>query len=178
MLTSKGGLLKPKSWEELSGKSILDISIYSHVINLRGVYEGISNETTIKELLELSGVVFADGVPQPLDATYGYHSNGGWYGNYQKITQSLIGKKATELTGLTNFEGKNYEGEEYNIGINEDNFFGINGDAVSGATKTIQKSYETISGATVRISRENTSFQRALVNAGIVEEKDVVKGRF
>jgi len=34
------------------------------------------------------------------------------------------------------------------------------------------------SGATVRISRESTSYQRALVEAGILDESDVVIGRF
>jgi hypothetical protein len=178
VLTSGGGLLKPKSFEELENMSVLDISIYSHVINLRGVYEGITNETTVEELLTLSGVTFVDGKPQPLEGTHGFHSIGGWDGNYKNIAKTMIGKNASEMTGLTNFEGKNFEGDEYKLGIDENNFFGIYEDTVTGATKTIQKSYETIAGATVRISRENTSFQRALVEAGIITEEQVIKGRF
>ncbi len=178
VLTSTSGLMKPKNLNELDGFSVLNISEYSHVINLRGVYADLTEETTVEEFLELSGVTFVDGQPQALEASYGFHSAGGWDGNYKSIAKYMIGKEATELTGLTDYSGTNHEGEEYSIGINEDNFFGINTDVVSGATKTIQKSYDTVSGATVRISRENTSFQRALVEAGIITEEDVIKGRF
>lgn len=178
ILTSGGGLLKPKSWDEIKENSILDVSIYSHVINIRGLYKGISNDTTVQELLELSGVVFASGIPQTKEASYGFHSTGGWEGNYKAIAQNLVGKDAKTLVGLTDFSGKSYAGGEYRLGIDKDNFFGIYGDDVTGATKTIQKSYDTIMGATVRISRENTSFQRALVQAGILEESEVIKGRF
>lgn len=176
--TSGGGAIKPASWEEVENTSILDLSVYSHVYNLRGTYKGITNETTVQELLELSGVTFKDGKPQPMAASYGYHSSGGWYGNYQNISESLIGKKATDMKGLVDFVGKSYNGNDYAVSINEDNFFGINKDAVSGATNSIQKSYDTVAGATVRISRENTSFQRALVEAGIIKEEEVIKGRF
>ncbi len=48
----------------------------------------------------------------------------------------------------------------------------------AGATKTAQDSLDGIAGATVRMSRESTSFQRALVAAGILTEEDVIKGRF
>jgi len=178
VLTSTSGLMKPKSFDELNGMSIFDISIYSHVINLRGVYETVTEETTVEDFLALSGVSFIDGMPQALEASYGFHSAGGWNGNYERIAEYMIGKDATELTGLTTYAGTNHDDESYEIGINEENFFGINMDSVSGATKTIQKSYDTISGATVRISRENTSFQRALVEAGIITEEDVIKGRF
>ncbi len=178
VLTSGSGMLKPKNFEELENKALLDISIYSHVINLRGVYKGITNNTTVGELLTLSGVTFVDGKPQPLEGTHGFHSIGGWNGNYKNIAKTMIGKNATKLIGLTDFEGKNYEGDEYKLGIDENNFFGIYADSVTGATKTVQKSYDTISGATVRITRENTSFQRALVKAGIITEEQVIKGRF
>lgn len=176
--TSGGGMIRPSEWAEVENMSILDISIYSHVYNVRGIYEGITNETTLQELLELSGVSFENGQPQPMDASYGYHSIGGWYGNYQAVANHLIGKKATDMTGLVSFTGKAFNGNDYAISVNEDNFFGLNKDTVSGATNTIQKSYDTISGATVRMSRENTSFQRALVEAGIIKEEDVIKGRF
>jgi hypothetical protein len=178
VLTSTSGLMKPKSLDELNGMSIFDISIYSHVINLRGIYETVTEETTVEDFLALSGVNFIDGIPQALEASYGFHSAGGWNGNYESIAEFMIGKDATELKGLTMYAGENHDGESYKLGINEDNFFGINLDSVSGATKTIQKSYDTIAGATVRISRENTSFQRALVEAGIITEEDVIKGRF
>ena len=178
VLTSTSGLMKPKSLDELDELSVLDVSIYSHVINLRGIYETVTEDTTVEEFLKLSGVMFTDGKPQSLEASYGFHSAGGWDGNYKNIAAFMIGKNATELTGLTDYAGTNHEGEAYKLGINEDNYFGINSDEVSGATKTIQKSYDSISGATIRISRENTSFQRALVAAGIISEEDVVKGRF
>lgn len=178
VLASTSGLMKPKSFEELNGLSVLDVSVFSHVINLRGIYETLTEDTTVEEFLKLSGVTFADGKPQPLEASYGFHSAGGWEGNYKNIAAFMIGKNATELKGLTTYDGTNYEGEEYKLGINEDNFFGVKSDEVSGATKTIQQSYDSIAGATVRISRENTSFQRALVEAGIMTEAEVVKGRF
>jgi Na+-transporting NADH:ubiquinone oxidoreductase subunit NqrC len=66
--------------------------------------------------------------------------------------------------------------DRWSKAINDDNFFGV--DVVSSATKTAQNSVDGISGATVRISRESTSYQRALVKAGILEEKEVIKGRF
>ncbi|MPW24937.1 hypothetical protein GC105_03935 [Alkalibaculum sp. M08DMB] len=176
--TSSGGAIKPETWEDIENTSILDISDYSHVYSVRGTYEGITNDTTVQELLELSGVSFVDGTPQPMAATYGYHSAGGWYGNYKNIEETLIGKNATDMKGLVSYTGKAYNGNDYAISVNEENFFGLNKDTVSGATNSIQKSYDTISGATVRMSRENTSFQRALVEAGIIEEDDVIKGRF
>jgi hypothetical protein len=49
--------------------------------------------------------------------------------------------------------------------VNENNEFGV--DVQTGATRTIQNSTDGISGATVRMSRESTSYQRALVDAGI-----------
>ncbi len=47
-----------------------------------------------------------------------------------------------------------------------ENFFGI--DSASSATKTVQDSMDGISGATVRMSRESTSYQRALVEATFI----------
>jgi hypothetical protein len=145
---------------------------------LRGVFKGISNDTTIQELLELADVSFINGKPQQMEAHYGYHSMGGWYGNYQQIARTMVDRNVRDVSGLAKFEGKAYKGGDYALSINEDNFFGINTDVVSGATTTIQNSYDTISGATVRISREHTSFQRALVAAGVMKEEDVIKGRF
>ncbi len=168
---SAEGRMKPESWDNISDVSMLDLDDYSYVMNIRGDYQGISNDTTIEELLILSGVQFVDGIPQPMDVTYNYHSNGGWVGNYHAVAQTLIGKNATELTTLIDYD-------KYADSVNENNFFGINTDTVSTATKSIQDSHDTISGATVRFSRENTSYQRALVDAGIINEKDVIKGRF
>ncbi len=178
VLTSGSGSIKPKNWEELNGKNLLDLSIYSHVLNLRGDYKGLTKETTIKELLEMSGVEFVDGVPTKPEVNYGFHSNGGWEGNYEAMAEYLVGKNATEITGLADFSKRSYKGNEYVYSINNDGFFGINSDTVTGATKSIQDSYDTLSGATVRLSRENTSYQRALVEAGILTEDDVIKGRF
>ncbi len=177
-LTSSSGHIKPKAWDEINGKSLFDLDKYSYVSTKRGVYENISNESSVKDLLEKSGVTFSDGKPQPLNTKHGFHSAGGWTGNYETITNYLIGKNATEVTALENFDGFSYDGNSYRDSINEDNFFGYNTDAVSTATRSIQQSWDSTTGATVRISRENTSYQRALVEAGILEEKDVIKGRF
>ncbi len=170
---SSGGMMKPQTWDDISDVSMLNLGKYSYVINIRGDYKGISNATTVEELLTLSGVDFIEGVPQPKEAEHLYHSNGGWVGNYISVSKALAGKNATELTSLIDYsKGKLKES------VNEDNFFGINTDTVASATKSVQNSYDTIAGATVRFSRENTSYQRALVEAGIITEEDVIKGRF
>ncbi len=46
-----------------------------------------------------------------------------------------------------------------------------NNDLYAGATRTVQDSCDGISGATVRMAREATSYQRALAEAGIIEEE-------
>jgi len=51
-------------------------------------------------------------------------------------------------------------------------------DVPTGATKTVQNSIDLITGASVRMSRESNSYQRALVKAGILKEEDVLKGRY
>jgi len=117
------------------------------------------------------GVVFKDSKPVPMTAKYGYTGNGGWSGNYAKISEFLKGKNALEMTSLVDWSI-----EKYKKGINDKNFFGV--DIVAGATKTVQLSYDTIAGATVRMSRESNSYQRALVKAGIIKEEDVIKGRY
>ncbi|MCC5890929.1 MAG: hypothetical protein JJU01_10180, partial [Alkalibacterium sp.] len=89
--------------------------------------------------------------------------------NYRAIEYELICKNATEYTSLVDWS--NYEDS-----IDEDNQFGA--DVETAATRTAQNSYDTITGATVRMSRESTSYQRALVNAGILSEEDIIIGRF
>ena len=137
----------------------------------RGVFKGLSGNSTMQEVLEAVGITFMDGMPSESDLMTGFHSAGGWAGNYEAVEKFLIGKNATELTSLVDWSIKSWSGA-----INDDNFFGI--DAVSGATKTTQNSTDTIAGATVRMSRESNSYQRALVNAGILKEGEVIKGRF
>lgn len=170
VLTESGGMVI-KDWSQLNGKSIFNFSPFSHVLNSRGVLNGIKDESTMKELLEKLGVVFQDSKPVPMAAKYGYTGNGGWAGNYAKISESLKGKNAVKMTSLVDWSI-----EKYKKGINANNFFGV--DVVAGATKTVQNSFDTISGATVRMSRESSSYQRALVKAGIITEKDVIKGRY
>ncbi len=177
--TSSSGMVKPESFDEISDKSLLDINEFSYVIGKRGTFEGLTNETTIKEMLTMAGVTFDGETPTAASTNYGFHSAGGWNGNYEAVAKAMIGKSALEVKALASFDGTTYlTKKSYSDGINEDNFFGVNTDIVSSATKTLQNSYDTFSGATVRISRENTSYQRALVEAGIIEEKDVIKGRF
>ena len=85
-----------------------------------------------------------------------------------------------ELTGLLIFDYCPYSQvwtyAQYSDSINDDNYFGLS--AVAGTARTVQDSYSTISGATVRTSGESTSYQRALVAAAILAGSDVVKGRF
>jgi hypothetical protein len=145
------GLIRLKSLTELEDKNIFNVHEYFNVMSKRGVLKDINSGSTVQELLEAIGVTFIDNIPQETGIISGFHSNGGWAGNYEAIEKFLIGK-------------------------NEEYFFGV--DNVAGATKTVQNSTDTIAGATVRMSRESTSYQRALVDAGILEESEVVKGRF
>jgi len=170
--TSSSGLNKPGSWTELAGKDILSIHYYDHVMTDAGVFAGLTGTSTMQELLEAVGVEFTAGVPNELALDYGRHSIGGWEGNYAAIEQFIIGKDVNDITSLVDWTV-----ERYDLGIDENNFFGF-GDLVAGASKTAQDSGDGIAGATVRMSRESTSFQRALVAAGIINEEDVIKGRF
>jgi len=169
--TSSSGLVKPAAWSELSGKNLFSISYFDHVMTDSGVFEGLTPSSSMKELLESIGVTFTGMVPNEMDLSYGRHSMGGWQGNYDAIAKFLIGKDANDVTSLIDWSVERWGGA-----INEDNYFGI--DVPAGATKTAQDSADTIAGATVRMSRESTSFQRALVAAGIISEEDVIKGRF
>lgn len=169
--TSSFGLVKPASWDNYTEKNVFNIHSFSHVLTDRGVFDGITQNTTVKELLEALYITFVNDVPQEKAATYGYTGLGGWKGNYEAIAQTLIGQDATQLTSLVDWDI-----ERYALGINSENQFGI--DVQSGGTKTVQDSYDTIAGATVRISRESTSFQRVLVAAGIITEDQVILGRF
>ena len=164
-------MVKPDNWNDLADNIILDISPWSHVINDVGVLADITADSTVEEFLKALGVEFADGQPQEKDVEYGRYGMGGWDGNFRAIEEYLIGQDATEKTSLIDWSIDRYE-----AGINEDNQFGV--DADSGATRSVQNSIDGISGATVRLSREATSYQRALVNAGIISEADVVIGRF
>lgn len=172
--TSSGGMIKPESWDELNGKSFFEISDFQYVVNKRGPLEGTSEDSTVAEMLE------AAGAKADAESTVSlFYGAGGWAGNYEAIAKSLIGQDAKNLNGITDFSGQTYYTKKsYEDSINEDNFFGVNTDTVSTATKSIQQSYDTISGATVRISRENTAIMRSLVEAGFIKEEDVIKGRF
>lgn len=168
---STSGIEKPAEWDSYGDKTIFNISTWSHVITQNGVLKGITEESSVQELLEAFGVEFESGQPKQMDVIYGYHSMGGWAGNYSAIEESLIGENAKKLTSLIDWSNPLYS---ENIDIN--NFFGL--DSVSAATRSVQNSMDGISGATVRMSRESTSYQRALVEAGIIKGTDVIKGRF
>jgi hypothetical protein len=169
--TSSGGLIRPTTWDTYQTKNVFNISLWSHVLVDSGVFEGITMTSTVKELLQTLDITFVNGLPQEKAASYGFSGLGGWKGNYEAIRTYLIGKNASEMTSLVNWNI-----EKFALGINDDNFFGI--DTQAGGTKTAQDSFEGIAGATVRMSRESTSFQRALVAAGIITEDQVIKGRF
>jgi len=169
--TSGSGLIRPADWDSLADRNIFNIDRWSHVINDKGLFANINEASPLTEFLEAMGVEFVGGLPQPLDVKYGYFGLGGWKGNYDAIEEFLIGKNAMELTSLIDWSLPYYAGA-----INELNQFGI--DVASGATRTVQNSIDGISGATVRMSREGTSYQRALVDAGILAEEEVIIGRF
>lgn len=168
---SSGGAMKIKDWSVVNGKTISQLSPFNHVMTSRGVLEGLSDDSTMKQLLESLGVTFENNVANPMEPTYGYHSNGGWDGNYKAISEFLVGKNVEDMKSLVDFSE-----EKFAKAINEDNYFGI--DVPTGATKTAQNSFDTIAGATVRMSRESEAYQRALVEAGVLTEEDVIKGRF
>lgn len=169
---TEDGLLKVKTWEDYKGKTILNVSPFSHVITSYGVFKGLSGDSTVREFMERAGVKFdKSGKPLATAPVWGFHSNGGWSGNYLAIGAYLVGKDATKLNSLVDWSV-----DRWRKGINEKNQFGV--DTVSGATKTAQDSVDTISGATVRMCRESEAYQRALVDAGILQEKDVIIGRY
>jgi len=171
--TSGSGLIKPESWAELADRSILDISYYDHVMIDAGPFEGLSESSTMHEFMSAIGVTFTDNTPDELELEFGRHSKGGWQGNYEAIGNYLVGQNVNDLISLVDWTT-----ERWASAINENNFFGIDYDASAGATKTAQNSTDGIAGATVRMSRESTSYQRALVDAEILKEDDVIKGRF
>ncbi len=169
--TSSSGYLKPTEWGTHDDSHLFGFYSSPYVYNGRGTFTGVTPQSSIQELLESAGVTFVDGKAEPKAPSHGFYANGGWTGNYIAMEEFLVGKKATELTSLIDWSVSRYK-----KGINDDNFFGV--DSVSGSTRTVQNSTDTIAGATVRVSREATSYQRALVEAGIIDEKDVIKGRF
>jgi hypothetical protein len=170
---SGSGLMKPASWSELEGMNLFGISFFDHVMKDDGVFKGLSETATMQDFMEAVGVEFIDGKAQEMKLVYGRHSAGGWQGNYENIEEFLIGKNAADLTSLVDWSK-----DKWAKAINDDNFFGVDYDSSSGATKTAQSSLDGIAGATVRMSRESTSFQRALLAAGFITEEDVIKGRF
>lgn len=169
--TSAGGLMKPDEWETLSDQTIFNINPWSHVVNDVGILQGVNESSSTQAFLEALGVEFDGEEPQPMNVAYGYFGMGGWDGNYGAIEESLRGQDATEKTSLIDWSIPRYAGA-----VNEENIFGV--DVESGATRTVQNSIDGISGATTRMSRESTSYQRALVEAGIINEEDVIVGRF
>jgi hypothetical protein len=169
--TAGGAFIPVSSWDDLADEHILDLHEYSHVITDDGVFEGIDGSSSVREFLERMGVEFQDGRPAPMPPRYGYFGIGGWVGNYAAIEEYLIGRDARELRSLVDWSP-----ERFALAINEQNQFGV--DVPTGATASVQNSYDGIAGATVRMSRESTSYQRALVQAGIITEADVIIGRF
>lgn len=169
--TSKSGLVKVKDWSEVEGENLYSLHPYNHVIKDRGALKGIDEDSNIMEMLTALGVEFKDGVPQKMEVRYGFHSNGGWEGNYDALEEYLIGKDAKEVRSLIDWSSK-----KYSRSIDDNNYFGL--DSAAGATRTAQDSVDGIGGSTVRMSRENTSYMLVLVEAGIIDEEDVIKGRF
>lgn len=171
-LTSGGAFVRPQAWSELEDKTLFTMHpFWSHVVNTEGVLAGITHTSTVEQFLVALGVTFVEGRPQPLAPTYGYFGIGGWKGNYDALAKALIGQDARKTRSLVDWSNPMFRDA-----VNENRIFGV--DVQTGATRTVQNSYDTISGATVRISRESTSYQRALVEAGILTESEVIIGRF
>ena len=169
---TEDGLVVVSDWSKFGGKTLLSVHRDNHVIKDFGVFKGLSDKSSVREYLERIGVKFDFlGKPLPVAPLWGFHSNGGWYGNYVAIAKSLIGTDATKKKSLVDWSVP-----RWGKGINAKEFFGV--DTVTGATKTVQDSVDTISGATVRMSRESEAYQRALVDAGLLADKDVIIGRY
>ncbi len=169
--TAGGAFLSPASWDELADRHIFDLHEYSHVLNDVGVFSDIDDRSSVRNFLTSMGVEFDGDRPVAMAPQYGYFGLGGWKGNYGAIANYLVGRNARTLTSLVDWSP-----DRYRDAINELNQFGV--DVPTGATRTVQDSADGISGATVRMSRESTSYQRALVDAGILSEDDVIVGRF
>ena len=169
--TSGGAWLAPDSWEDLANRHLFELHRYSYVLNDTGLYAGIDSRSSVRNFLETMGVEFAGDRPVAMAPAYGYFGIGGWRGNYEAIERYLVGRNARSVTSLVDWAP-----ERFSSAINDRNQFGV--DVPSGATRTVQDSVDGIAGATVRMSRESTSYQRALVDAGILSESDVIVGRF
>lgn len=170
--TSGSGFIKPETFDEIADRSIFSIhDEYSHVVNDQGVLGNVDETSTLREFVSALGVSFDGDRAVPAEPAYGYFGLGGWKGNYDAIATYVTGRDATALTSLVNWKVP-----EFGEAVNDQGQFGT--DTTSGATRTAQWSVDGISGATVRMSRESTSYQRALVAAGVINEDDVVVGRF
>ena len=168
---STGAWLSPADWDELADRHLFDFHDYSHVLNDTGVFAGLDGGSSVRDFLASMGVAFDGDRPAAMAPRYGYFGLGGWIGNYDAIARYLIGRNAREVTALVDWSAQRYAGS-----IDDRNRFGV--DVVTGATRTAQNSVDGIAGATVRVSRESTAYQRALVAAGILSEDAVVIGRF
>lgn len=169
--TAGGAFLSPSTWDELADRHLFDLHEYSHVLNDVGVFADIDGRSSVRSFLGSIGVGFDGDRPVAMSPRYGYFGIGGWRGNYDAIANYLVGRNARTLTSLVDWSP-----ERHRVAINDLNQFGV--DVPTGATRTVQDSADGISGATVRMSRESTSYQRALVDAGILSEDDVIVGRF
>ncbi len=169
--TAGGAWLAPATWDEISDRHLFALGRYSNVLSNTGVFSDISSNSSLRNFLQAMGVEFSGDRPVATSPKYGYFGIGGWAGNYDAIARYLIGRNARTVTSLVDWTP-----DRFRNAINDQNQFGI--DVPTGATRTVQDSSDGISGATVRMSRESTSYQRALVNAGILSESDVIIGRF
>ncbi|TVQ26734.1 MAG: hypothetical protein EA383_04565 [Spirochaetaceae bacterium] len=169
--TAGGAWLTPGSWEDLENRHLFELHRYSYVMNDTGVFSEVDGRSSVRAFLQAMGVEFAGDTPISMDPEYGYFGIGGWRGNYEQIERYLVGRNARSVDSLVDWVP-----DRFNSAINEQNQFGV--DVPTGATRTVQNSVDGIAGATVRMSRESTSYQRALVDAGILNESDVIIGRF
>ena len=169
--TAGGAWLAPATWDEISDRHLFDLDQYSNVLTDMGVFSGISGNSSVRNFLQAMGVEFSGDRPVATSPKYGYFGIGGWAGNYEAIARYLVGRNARTVTSLVDWSP-----DRFRDAINDQNQVGV--DVPTGATRTVQNSTDGISGATVRMSRESTSYQRALVNAGILSESDVIIGRF
>ncbi len=129
------------------------------VASRQGIFKDMNGNTTVEALAK---ALFGGTLPTEEKTEAGFHSNGGWAGNYLAMSEYLKGKKASEYTSLTH-------------GIEVP---GKSEDDIKTASTNIIDSSNMIAGATMRTSRENQAYQKALVAAGILKEDDVFEAKW
>ena len=144
------------------GTTPFNFGDWEKVAVANGVFKGLSTAMdSTSTAADLIAKLEAAGMKDDSKVVSGFHSLGGWYGNYRAIEASLKGKNVNNFKYLWNYDGPQ-------LGSKPNETTGN----ITGSTN-IQDSTNGISGATVRTSRENHAFQLALVELGFLKSNEV-----